>query len=419
MSKKTYTRWQSETIKKSLKSRRVLILAGPRQCGKTTLAKELMFQDVIYRTLDDSTLLAAAQSDPHEFISHNKKLMIIDEVQRAPILLQAIKKDVDVNQKNGRFLLTGSANIQSLPGVTESLAGRVSKVRLRPLSQGEIFGGKPDFLEIAFAKKFRSLSAKSYTNSKADYIKMAFKGGYPEAIKLKEKEITKWHKDYLNSLIERDLKDLINIRRQSSIKKLLEVLAAWSSKFMDVSMIGSNLALARQTIESYINALEALYLVERVQPWSKTDYDRVSKQDKIFMTDSGLMASILRWQFDQVKVDGERNGKLIETFVFAQLAAIVDSSKNDYELYHYRDREKREIDLVIENAKGDILGIEVKASSFVDKSSFRHLLWFKENMAKKQKFIGIVLYAGESIVSFGEDLWALPISCIWNESHKI
>jgi predicted AAA+ superfamily ATPase len=414
MTRNIYSRWQSEAINKSLRSRRVLILVGPRQCGKTTLAKNLATKNVIYRTLDDATLLAAAQTDPNGFIAHGNDLMIIDEVQRAPLLLQAIKKDVDVNQKNGRFLLTGSANIQSLPGVTESLAGRVSKIRLRPLSRGEILSTKPDFFEMIFAKKLQFFSAKNYQLTKSDYLKLAFKGGYPEALRLKEKESKKWHRDYLNSLIERDLKDIINIKRQDSMQKLLEILAAWSSKFMDISAIGSGLGLARQTVESYINALEALYLVERVRPWSKTDYDRVSKQDKLFMTDSGLMVSILRWQPDQIQFDGEKNGKLIETFIFTQLAAIVDASKKDYELFHYRDREKREIDFIIENEKGDIIGIEVKAGSTVDKSSFKHLSWFKENMAKNQKFIGIVLYTGENVLSFGKDLFALPISCIWD-----
>lgn len=413
MSKNIYSRWQIEAIKKSLKSRRVLILAGSRQCGKTTLAKSLSLQNAIYRTLDDATLLAAAQSDPRGFVSHDNSLMIIDEIQRAPLLLQAIKQDVDINQKNGRFLLTGSANIQSLPGVTESLAGRVSKVRLRPLSRGEISTAKPNFLDLVFTKKLRSLSQKKSEYTKADYIDLSFKGGYPEAIRLKEKEVAKWHRDYLNALIERDLQDIINIKRHDSMKKLLEVLAAWSSKFIDISAIGSGLGLARQTIESYINALEALYLVERVRPWSKTDYDRVSKQDKLFMTDSGLMASILRWQSEQIKFDGEKHGKLIETFVFTQLAATVDASKKSYELYHYRDREKREIDFVIEDEMGNVVGIEVKAGSVVDKSSFKHLCWFRDNMMKQKKFIGIVLYSGENIIPFGKDLWALPINSLW------
>ena len=412
MPKNTYIRWQIDSIKRDLSTRRVLILAGPRQCGKTTLAKSLASPSTIYRTLDDLTLLAAAQNDPHGFVTHDKGLMIIDEVQRAPALIQAVKQDVDINQKSGRFLLTGSANIQSLPGVTESLAGRVCKIRLRPLTQGEISGKKSNFLKLAFGGKFK-ISAQTNSQNKDAYLKIALKGGYPEALRAKEKNAQRWHKDYLNALIERDLQDILNIKRHDSMHKLLEILAAWSSKFMDISAIGSGLALARQTLESYINAIETLYLVERVRPWSKTDYDRVSKQDKLFMTDTGLMSAILRWQFDQIRLDGEKNGKLIETFVFTQLAAILDSTKEDFQLYHYRDRERREIDFIIENENGDIVGIEVKSGSMVNMDSFKHLKWFRQNMLKKQKFCGIVLYSGENILRFGEGLWALPINSLW------
>lgn len=413
-----YHRWQYGIIKKALKSRRVLVLAGPRQCGKTTLAKKLSSSDTLYRTLDDVTLLASALSDPQGFVHHGDELMIIDEVQRAPSLLQAVKQDVDLISTYGRFLLTGSTNIQSLPGVTESLAGRVRKIRLRPLTQGEIHNNLPVFIQRAFSGVFKRLTPdKSNVGGNEDkdaYISLAFRGGYPEALKLiEEKENKRWYKDYLDALIERDLKEIINIRRQDSMAKLLEVLAAWSSKFMDVAGIGANLSLARATIESYINALEAMYLVERVRPWSKTDYDRVSKQDKIFMTDTGLMISILRWQFDKVRLNGDMSGKLLETFVFTQLAALIEAQEDNFQLYHYRDREQREIDFLIENENGDILGIEVKAGSAVSKDHFKHLKWFRDHMVKGRQFVGIVLYTGENVVPFGEGFWAVPINLMW------
>lgn len=413
-----YHRWQYNIIKKALRSRRVLVLAGPRQCGKTTLAKKLSSPDTLYRTLDDVTLLASALSDPQGFVHHGNELMIIDEVQRAPSLLQAVKQDVDLISTYGRFLLTGSTNIQSLPGVTESLAGRVRKIRLRPLAQGEIHNNPPVFIQQAFSGVFKKLiSHKKNGEGKEDkdaYISLAFRGGYPEALQLiEEKENKRWYKDYLDALIERDLKEIINIRRQDSMTKLLEVLAAWSSKFMDIAGIGANLSLARTTIESYINALEAMYLVERVRPWSKTDYDRVSKQDKLFMTDAGLMISILRWQFDKVRLNGDMSGKLLETFVFTQLAALIEAQEDDFQLYHYRDREQREIDFLIENENGDILGIEVKAGSAVSKDHFKHLRWFRDHMAKGRQFVGIVLYTGENVVPFGEGFWAIPINLMW------
>jgi len=420
MTQNIYARWQMQKIKDALKTRRVVLLEGSRQCGKTTLSKELASNETIYRTLDDSTLLKAAIDDPSGFVRHGNELMIIDEVQRTPDLLLAIKKDVDENQAWGRFLLTGSANIQSLPSVKESLAGRISKVRLRPLTLGEIYGKSPNFITNAFKGEFSiSKSSQKPTEglayNKDIYISYAMRGGYPEAVKLDQaQEIRRWHKDYLTALIDRDLKDIAEIRRKDSLLKLVEVLAAWSSKELDISKIGTNLSLARPTIETYINALESLYLVERVRPWHTTDYDRIKKQDKIFVTDSGFMSSILKWTFEAVRFDGDLNGKLIETFVFNQLSAILEAQEDDCNLYHYRDREKREIDFIVQNENGDILGIEVKAGSSVNKSMFKHLEWFKHNLAAENKFKGIVLYSGEHALSFGDNMWAVPISSLWS-----
>lgn len=411
---KKYHRWQENVLKQALKSRRVIILAGPRQCGKTTLAKGLRLPGTIYRTLDDVTLLASAGDDPHGFVQHDNELMIIDEIQKAPILLQAIKKDVDENQNPGRFLLTGSANIQSLPGVNESLAGRIRKIRLRTLVQGEIHNTLPNFIDWAFSQAFPSFLSNL---TKDNYIELAFCGGYPEPLKNKDKrESHQWYIDYINSLIERDLKDIINIKRQSGMKELLSVLAAWSSKAMDVSAIASGLSITRQTISTYINALESLYLIEKLPVWPKTDYDRVNKHEKIFMTDTGLMTSVLNWRFDKVRLNGDLNGKLLETFVFNQLTAHIEAQeyKNErFQIYHYRDRDKHEVDFIIENENGDILGIEVKAGSMVSANDFKHLKWFKNNIANNQKFVGIILYTGEQITSFGEGMLAVPMSILW------
>lgn len=416
-----YYRWQEQRIIQALDHRRVILLAGARQCGKTTLAKQLSKtlsknknsprSAPIYYTLDNITLLDAALSDPHGFVTHDQQLMIIDEIQRAPQLLLAIKQDVDTIQDPGRFLLTGSANIQALPSVRESLAGRVRKIDLKPLAQGEIVGTKPDFLRNALQQKFPK-SVSKYT--KDDYLDLAFKGGYPEAIsKRTHKERKRWHLDYINAILDRDLKDIAQIRRKDSIRKLVEVLAAWSSKYMEISSIGQQLSVTRPTVESYINALEALFIIERIRPWHSTDYDRISKLEKMFLVDTGLITSLLSWTPEKVRLDGQLNGKLIESYVYTQLIAILTADDDEYNLYHYRDREKREVDFIIQHEGGDILGIEVKAGSAVDKSSFKHLKWFKERMAKSSPFTGIVLYTGEHTVSFGEGMWAVPISALW------
>lgn len=418
-------RWKTPGVLESLQTRRVVILAGARQCGKTTLAKALQLpQGMIYRTLDDVALQSAARADPHGFVAHGDGLMVIDEIQRAPALLQAIKKEVDDNPVPGRFLLTGSANIQSSPGVTESLAGRVAHQRLRPFAAGEIAGVVPAFLARAVREDWAGLASRFTAVPGADVsaplsgkdavLMQAMRGGYPEVQPLSDRGVRRWHQDYVEALMARDLQDIAHIRRKDSMAKLLEVLAAWSCKLMDVSAMGGQLALARPTLESYINALETLFLVERVRPWANTDYARVSKQDKLVMTDTGLVASLLRWQFDKVRLDADQSGKLVEGFVFAQLAAQLDAQDDPHHLTHYRDREQREIDFVIETPDGVTLGIEVKAGSAVGPDSFKHLVWFRERMLNhKTPFVGLVLYTGEQVLRFGEHLWAVPMHVLW------
>ncbi len=406
-----YARWQKIHIEKAMKTRRVLLLNGGRQCGKTTLAKELISHDTTYRSLDDLALREFAQNDPHGFVVHPGKTLIIDEIQRAPNLLSAIKKMVDEDNRPGQYLLTGSANIQSLPTTTESLAGRVHKIRLRPLTQGEILGKSPLFLSKMFGQSFKDVTP-SY--DREQILQMAFRGGFPEPVRLDEKDRKDWYKDYITSLLERDLQDITKIHRQDSMRQLIEILAAWSSKLMDISAIQSGLSIQRQTVESYINALEALYLVERIKPWIKTDYARVGKQTKFFMTDCGLMSSILNWNIDQVRFDSDRAGKLIETFIFNELSAQIDANNNEYQLFHYRDREQREIDFLVEDNHGSLLGIEVKAGSTISAHDFRHMSWFKNNLAKERSFIGIILYTGAYPISYGDNMWAVPISNLWS-----
>ena len=399
------------TIKQLMSERRVLLLTGPRQSGKTTLARQMESDTTEYRTLDDVTLRDAAENDPQNFIKHRIDTMIIDEVQRVPTLLSAIKKAVDDDTRPGQYLLTGSANIQSLPTVKESLAGRVAKIRLRPLSRGEICGTGSQFIESAFEQSFKSV--KKHDDRDA-VLEMALMGGFPEPLLLKGRGRKRWHTDYIGAILERDLSEIARIHRKDAMRQLVNVLAAWSGKFMDLSAIGSGLSIQRPTIESYINALEALYLAERINPWTKSDYARIGKQSKLFMADSGLMASLLGWQMDDVRLDPDRSGKLVETFAFNEIMAHIDAADGRYELFHYRDREKREIDFLIEREDNALLGIEIKAGSAVGKNDFKHLRWFQNNLAKKRPFVGIILYTGELPVSFGHDLWAIPFGLLWS-----
>lgn len=407
-----YPRWQIRNIIKALETRRVVIVAGARQCGKTSVVKHIASSSIEYRTLDDRDWRLAAAADPHEFVKHTASLMIIDEIQKAVDLLPAIKICVDENNRPGQFLLTGSAHISSLPGVTESLAGRIRSLPLRPLAQGEYLNHQPEFLSRAFSTEFDALKIDAY--SRDDIIEIALRGGYPEPLSFSSADRRLWHLDYIETLIERDLKDIANIQRTDAFRQLLKATSAWSSKLMDVTALGSGLSLQRRTVEAYLNALETLYLIERIPAYAQTDYVRVGKTTKLIMNDSGLLSSYLRLTIDDVRFDGDRVGKLIETHVANELRKQLDVTQGDCIWYHYRDRENREIDFIIENLHGDLLGIEVKASTSVTLEDCKHLRWFKEHISpKNKKFIGIVLYTGNRVLSLGNGFWAVPIAGLY------
>jgi len=404
-----YPRWQQPLVKQALEYSRIVVLSGTRQCGKTTLARKLASGNTGYLTLDDPQTLAAARNDLRELVRHNYSTLIIDEFQRIPELLLAIKQAVDEDNRPGRFLLTGSSNILAAPTAMESLAGRVHRIRLRLLTQGEMKKVKPGFLKVAFSRSFKS--GKVAAAGRKQLLDLALRGGFPEAVKLSGAQRRKWYGNFIESLLQQDLKDISRLRRHGALRDLILVLAAWSGKYMNISAILSGLGIQRETAESYIEALRLLYLVELVPPWTRTDYAQVGKQRKFFMTDSGLMASILGWKPGALNPD--QAGKLFETFVFNELAAQVDAEEDvRHKIFNYRDQKKREIDLLVEREDGALLGVEVKASSTVQGDDFKHLKWFQKNLAQKE-FAGVVLYAGEDVMSFGEGMWAVPVGVLW------
>ena len=415
MSRK-YSRWLSENLKNALDNRRVVIIKGARQTGKTTLAQQIKGAGFEYRTLDDTNLLDLALGDPKGFLKTSAKTLVIDEIQKAPRLISEIKMIVDKDNRNGQFLLTGSVNLQTARGARESLAGRVKNIRLRPLTVGEIFRKKPKFLESAFNADFPAL-INGY--DKEAIFDFAFRGAYPEAVRINNfNQRREWHRDYLKTLIEYDLADIANIRRKDALEEILLNLAAWSAKFIDMNAIGSSLSLSRTTVDSYVNWLLSLFIFDKVSPWLKTDYERAGRKSKLYAADTGLMASTLNWRIDEVMMNADRSGKLMETFVYQELAAQVDL-ESGYSLYQYRDREKREIDFIVERAPdsgrdGATLGIEVKAGHSVSRKDFAPQEWFRDNLIKNKKaYTGIVLYSGNRTIMYSDNFLAVPIAALW------
>lgn len=410
-----YPRWQSKGLEIALKRRRVVYLSGPRQVGKSTLVRSLKSRDVDYLDLDDESVLEKVKFDLNAVVDHNKRTLIIDEVQKVPQLILAIKRVVDRDQRYGRFLITSSTNIHQIPTIPDSLAGRITKVRLRPLSQGEIVGTEPKFLFDALDQKF---SANEASLLRDQYIDIALRGGYPGAIGRTQRERRNWATEYTDSVLDRDLREITQIRRKRTMQNLTSVIASLSSHVINKGAIRKQLAtdhsISRDTLDSYLNILESMYLIDYLEQWTMTDYRRTRKKPRIFLPDSGLTSSLLNWRKRTIRDNHLALGKLFEMLVYSELSSQVDASDHVFEMFHYRDGDQREIDFVIEHEDGGLIGIEVKASTRAVIQDFRHLKWFKQKFAKDRPFVGILLYAGKVTGRYDNDMWIVPIEKMWN-----
>ena len=400
-------RWQYEQLKHKLAYRRGVHLTGVRQSGKSTLAEMLELPNSRHYTFDDNSIRMVAAHDPHGFVKHAlNETVVIDEVQKVPELLDAIKMVVDHDNARGQYLLTGSSNLLFAKKIKDSLAGRLGKIRLRPFSFGEIRGNAPDFLARAFMGEF----THAYEDiDKRGIISLAMTGGYPEPMAFSVQERREWSREYVDDILGKDVQDVTEVRKVEILKEMTLWLVAHSSQFFSIDELASRVAISKETVQNYLGALKALYLFDRVPAWSKNDYPLLGKRAKWIVGDTGLMASLLNWDAEGVYLDEGRNGKFIESWVYQQLAAIAEAS-GEYEISHYRDNNKREIDFIVERGDGATLGIEVKAGS-VGKGDFNHLKWFSSNLAKGD-FKGVVLYSGKNFLSFGENLFAVPLSAL-------
>ena len=405
-----YDRFTSSKVAVALTDTPVVMLIGPRQCGKTTLVRQFLDDPREYITLDDDTVLEAARHDPTGFVRGLDRVTI-DEVQRAPEILRAIKMSVDGDRRPGRFLLTGSANVLSLPQVSESLAGRMEIVSLMPLSRSEIDNKSAVFLEAAFAGKLVKPNRPMIAD---ELLQTVLVGGYPEMLRRENpRRRQAWARDYIRAIVERDVRDIAEIEKLDQLPKLLQVLAHHSGQLTNFTQIGGQLGIDDKTTRKYVGILEQLFLVHRLSPWFRNQLKRLIKTPKLHFIDSGLLAVLLGVTAEQVAKDRSCFGALLETYVFAEILKQTAWSDQRYALHHYRDKDQDEVDIVVENEQGALVGVEVKASATVHSSDFKGLRKLLEICGDELK-LGVVLYDGPNIVPFGDRLFAAPISCLWS-----
>ncbi|MGO8757955.1 MAG: ATP-binding protein [Terracidiphilus sp.] len=404
-----HPRFSAGVVGTALKDTPVVLVDGPRQCGKTTLVRDLVAGRREFLTLDDETVLEAAHSDPAGLVRAPGRFTI-DEVQRAPELLRAIKRRVDQDRQAGRFLLTGSANLLTVPKVAESLAGRMEIVNLLPLAQAEIRGRKPGFLEAAFHGRMVKPGELLLGE---DLVETVLTGGYPEMLRRKRPQRRRaWARDYIRAIVERDVRDVAEVEKLDRMPRLLQVLAHYSGQLTNFTQVGGQIGFDDKTARKYVGILEQLFLVRRLEPWFRNELKRLVKTPKLHFLDSGLLAALLGMTAERVAKDRAVFGKLLETFVFSEVLKQISWMGRSCTLYHYRDKDQDEVDLVAEDSAGEVVGIEVKAAATVLAADFKGLRKLAAGCGSAFR-AGVVLYDGETTVPFGNRLFAAPISCLW------
>lgn len=405
-----FPRWIAPRISEALSDTPVVLLAGPRQAGKTTLARQIAVQRGLrYLTLDDELTLMSAREDPVGLI-RSLDQAVIDEVQRAPALLLAIKKSVDEDRRPGRFLLTGSANLMALPTVADSLAGRMETLSLLPLSQSEIASRPTNWIDGAFAGQLPAVAEPALGH---DLVERVLRGGYPEALsRATAKRRVTWARQYIDALIQRDVRDVADIDKLDQLPRYLRALAQTAGQMCNHTQLGGQVGLDGKTVARYMGVFEHMYLLKRIEVWTRNHLNRVVKTPKLQFIDSGLLAALLDLTAEAVQQSRTRFGNVLETFVYGELLKHTTTAHGDYRLLYYRDADQVEVDVVIENALGELVGVEVKAAASVRETDLRGLKKLA-HLAGAQFKMGVLLYDGTETLPLGNGIWAVPLSTLW------
>lgn len=390
-----------------------MLIHGPRQCGKTTLARvvgdELGYG---YVSFDDEAIRVAAVNDPVGFCDGLPERTILDEVQRVPEMFTSLKVAIDRHRSPGRFLLTGSANVLLVPTLADSLAGRMSILRLHPLSQCELEHESPRFLDALLSGTFTTGVAERLGPDLAERIAA---GGYPAALaRTQAARRRAWYRDYVETQVQRDVRDLSRIRSLDTLPKLLTLAAARTATLVNVSDLAAPFELTRPTIHEHLTLLENVFLVDRLPSWHTNRMSRLVKRPKLHIGDTGVACALMGVDADRVQADRELLGPLLESFVLQELKRQASSLPDPVSFFHFRDRDGTEVDIVLQQGATTV-GAEVKAAASVNDADLRGLR--KLRAAAGQKFgCGVVIYDGTATARLDDRLYAVPIRKLWEAS---
>lgn len=399
----------------------VIVITGPRQSGKTTLARHLLNSGNIahkgsssYLTLDDENILSIARHDPISLLRNQTYPVIVDEIQRSPELIRTIKLLVDEQRQPGSFILTGSADLMTLPALADSLAGRAEFVTLYPFSQPELRLSTPaqgqsrDIIQQLLTPEFLP---KATNNLSYDEVVSAIvRGGYPEVQKRAPRRTTRWHRSYADAIVRRDIQDVFQLQKLDEMAQILQILASLSSEALNYANLANAVRMDGKSIQKYVSALENLYLVKRIAGWHRNELKRAIKQPKIHFVDTGLLCSIRGINEAAIQADRNLMGPLMETWVCSELLKAMAVSDLDCQLFHYRDKDKREVDFILASNDGRATGIEVKAGMTIKREMFSAQEMLIEAGSIQQ---GVIVYNGDRVLPFADNLVAVPVGCLF------
>ncbi len=388
----------------------MVLIHGPRHCGKTTLAQAIGGeQGRSYLSFDDASTRAAATTDPTGFIERLPSKVTLDEVQRVPELFTSIKLVVDRDRAPGRFLLTGSANVLTLPRLSDSLAGRMSIQRLHPLSQAELNGVEPRFIDHLLEGRFALDERPRLGRELAERV---VRGGYPAAlIRHDPARAREWYLDYVETIIQRDVRERARITSRATLPRLLQLAASQTARLLNVSALASSFQLSRPTIQNHLVLLERIFQLDRLEPWHRSRLQRLVHTPKLHIGDTGIATALLGLDANLLESDRDSLGHLLESFVYRELIRQASGRPDRIRFYHYREKDDYEVDIVLES--GDrVAGLEVKAGASVRSEDFRGLRRLATH-CEGRLTAGVVLYDGERVLGFGDRLFAVPLRSIW------
>lgn len=409
-------RFAEKLVEETLADTPITVIQGARQVGKSTLARQVLAKrGATLLSLDTAAVYNAARADPDGFVRQTSGLLGIDEVQRVPGLVRAVKDAVEEDRRPGRFLLTGSANLLQLPGTQESLAGRAETVTLFGLSQGELTGRREDFLDRLVSGDAGALSARASVLTRDDYLEILAAGSYPEPMRRTGRRRNAWFDNYIARITSRDAQDVSTLVHLDRLPTLLRLLAANNSGELVKARLSGSSGIPETSIASYVDLLETLYLVQQIPAWGRNLTSRVTGRPKVALLDTGLAARLVNVTAAAMAPGAVSDvaGGLFEAFAAGELRRQAVWADNDVRLFHFRDRNGPEVDLVLETGDRRVAGVEVKAARTVSKGDFRGLEALRDRLGDRFS-LGVLLYTGKDPLPFGDRLWALPFSALWS-----